>query len=62
MDGTAIGTGIAAIGAILVAYQIRAANKIAHADFALRLESDSLNQHLKSYQKLIPGGEWANRA
>lgn len=62
MDWTAIGTRITAIGAILVAYQIRAANKIARADCALRLESDFLNQHIKSYQKLIPGGEWANRA
>lgn len=59
MDWTAIGTMLSTVGLMLVAAQIRAANKIARADFMLRLESEFVTHHIETYQKLIPGGGWA---
>jgi hypothetical protein len=48
-----------AIGFVVVAYQIRKGDKMASADFVLRLENEFQEYHVRTYQKLLPGAPWA---
>ena len=46
------------IGFIFVVWQIRSTNKVASADFILRLEGEFIDHYFGTYQKFLSGGLW----
>jgi hypothetical protein len=57
--GQLLAVVITIVGFVFVTWQIRAARKVASADFMLRLESEFLDHHLGAYNKLAFGGPWS---
>jgi hypothetical protein len=50
----------AGVGFWLVWLQLRAASRLATADFVIRLESEFIDHHVETYQKFLSGGSLAD--
>jgi hypothetical protein len=57
--GQLLAAAVTALGLLFVVLQIRAAGRVARADFVLRLEEGFTEPLLATYHKLLPGGPWS---